>query len=36
MAVVNLVLGFLPEAADTGTQAMLYSIGLVAPAVAAV
>jgi hypothetical protein len=34
-AVVSLVLGILPEAADTGTQVTLLSIGLVALAVAA-
>jgi hypothetical protein len=35
MAVVSIILGFLPEPADTGTQATLLSIGLVALAVVA-
>ena len=35
MAVVSIVLGFLPEAADIGTQVTLLSIGLFALAVAA-
>jgi len=34
-AVVSIVLRFLPEAADTGTQLTLLSIGLLALAVAA-
>ena len=28
MGVVSIILGFLPEAADTGTQVTLLSIGL--------
>jgi hypothetical protein len=35
MAVVSIVLGFLPEAADISTQVTLLSIGLFALAVAA-
>lgn len=35
MAVVSIVLGFLPDAADIGTQVTLLSIGLFALAVAA-
>jgi hypothetical protein len=35
MAVVSIILGFLPEAADIGTQVTLLSIGLFALAVAA-
>jgi hypothetical protein len=34
MAVVSIVLGFLPEAADISTQVTLLAIGLFAPAVA--
>ena len=35
MAVVSIVLGFLPDAADLATQITLLSIGLFALAVAA-
>lgn len=35
MAVVSIVLGFLPEAADVSTQVTLLSIGLFALALAA-
>jgi hypothetical protein len=35
MAVVSIVLGFLPEAADISTQVTLLSIGLFALALAA-
>jgi hypothetical protein len=35
MAVVSIVLGFLPEAADVSTQLTLLSIGLFALAAAA-
>jgi hypothetical protein len=35
MAVVSIVLGFLPEAADLSTQVTLLSIGLFALALAA-
>ena len=35
MAVVSIVLGFLPDAADIGTQVTLLSIGLFALALAA-
>jgi uncharacterized membrane protein YwzB len=35
MAVVSIVLGFLPEAADIGTQVTLLSIGLFTLSVAA-
>jgi hypothetical protein len=35
MAVVSIILGFLPEAADIGTQVTLLGIGLFALAVAA-
>jgi hypothetical protein len=35
MAVVSIVLGFFPEAADIGTQVTLLSIGLFTLAVAA-
>jgi hypothetical protein len=35
MAVVSIVLGFLPEAADVGTQVTLLSIGLFALALVA-
>ena len=35
MAVVSIVLGFLPDAADIGTQITLISIGLFALALAA-
>ena len=35
MAVVSIVLGFLPEAADIGTQVTLLSIGLFTLALAA-
>jgi hypothetical protein len=35
MAVVSIVLGFLPGAADVGTQVTLLSIGLFALALAA-
>jgi hypothetical protein len=35
MAVISIVLGFLPEAADTATQVTLLSIGLFALAAAA-
>ncbi len=35
MAVVSIVLGFLPEAADVTTQVTLLSIGLFALALAA-
>jgi hypothetical protein len=35
MAVVSIVLGFLPEAADISTQVTLLSIGLLTLAVAA-
>jgi hypothetical protein len=35
MGVVSIVLGFLPEAADVGTQVTLLSIGLLALALAA-
>jgi hypothetical protein len=35
MSVVSIVLGFLPEAADIGTQVTLLSIGLFTLSVAA-
>ena len=35
MAVVSIILGFLPEAADIGTQVTLVSIGLFTLSVAA-
>jgi hypothetical protein len=35
MAVVSIILGFLPEAADIGTQVTLLSIGLFTLSVAA-
>ena len=35
MAVVSIILGFLPEAADISTQVTLLSIGLFALALAA-
>lgn len=35
MAVVSIVLGFIPEAADVGTQVTLLSIGLFTLALAA-
>ena len=35
MAVVRIILGFLPEAADIGTQVTLLSIGLFTLSVAA-
>jgi len=35
MGVVSVVLGFLPDAADAGTQITLLSIGLTALAIAA-
>ena len=35
MAVVSIILGFLPEAADVGTQVTLLSIGLFTLSVAA-
>ncbi len=35
MSVVSIVLGFLPEAADIGTQVTLLSIGLFTHSVAA-
>ena len=35
MAVVSIVLGLIPEAADIGTQVTLLSVGLLALALAA-
>jgi hypothetical protein len=35
MAVVSIILGFLPEAADIGTQVTLLSIGLLTLSLAA-
>ena len=35
MAVVSIVLGFIPEAADIGTQVILLSVGLLTLSLAA-